>query len=422
MSNFEFLKENRIFHSFSEAACEAERGIGIDTVICSILCRRALELGVKWLYANDNDLKVPYQSNLSALVHEITFKNIVDEKLLKQMEYIIKLGNYAVHNNKKIAREEAVLALRYLYNFMSWIAYCYSDHFEEREFDEEILPHHCILYHSLPQPVTSFEQLGKNDEKIEEVRRKNKTQRDELTKKREHKKEIYHFEAKGISEEETRKRYIDVELKLAGWEFKEDIREELTLSGMPNNTKTGKADYVLFGKNALPLAVIEAKRTSIDPRVGRTQAKLYADCLEQQYHQRPVIYYTNGFEIYMWDDVDYPPRKVSGFYTQDELQRLINRRKNKKNLEHIFVDDKITDREYQLEAIKRVCDAFEEGHRKALLVMATGTGKTRTAISIVDVLTRERMGKKCAIFSRQKGFSKTSQKQFYKTITRHVFL
>ena len=125
MSNFDFLKQNKIFNNFSEACCEAENGIGLNTVTCSILSRRALELAVKWLYANDNDLRIPYNDNLSALVHDITFKNIIDEKLLKQIEYVIKLGNFAVHNNKKISREEAILSLRYLYNFTCSIAYFY---------------------------------------------------------------------------------------------------------------------------------------------------------------------------------------------------------------------------------------------------------------------------------------------------------
>lgn len=118
MSNFDFLRQNKIFNHFSENCIKAENSIGFDTATCSILCRKALELAVKWLYANDNDLRIPCQNNLSALVHDITFKNIIDKKLLRQIEYIIKLGNYAVHNNKKIAREEAILALRYLYNFM----------------------------------------------------------------------------------------------------------------------------------------------------------------------------------------------------------------------------------------------------------------------------------------------------------------
>ena len=416
MSNFEFLKQNKIFNNFAESCIEAENGIGLNTVTCSILCRRALELGVKWIYANDNDLKVPYQNNLSALVHDITFKNIIDEKLLKQIEYIIKLGNYAVHNNKKISREEAILSLRYLYNFMQWIAYCYTDDFKEKEFDESILPHNCIMYNSLPEEYSLFNNWGMKDIKIEEVRKRNKDQREELTKKREKRKENYNFEAKDISEYETRKKYIDLELKLAGWDFETNITEELKLTGMPNNKNEGYADYVLFGKNGLPLAVVEAKRTSVDPRVGQNQAKLYADCIENEYHQRPVIYYTNGFEIYMWDDKNYPPRKVAGFYKQDELQLLVNRRISKQNLEHVYVQDKITNREYQLEAIKSVCETFEEGHRKALIVMATGTGKTRTAISIVDVLSDKEWVKNVLFLADRTVLVKQAKNNFTKLL------
>ena len=416
MSNFDFLKQSQIFNNFSEACCEAENGIGLNTVTCSILCRRALELGVKWLYANDNELRIPYNDNLSALVHDITFKNIIDEKLLKQIEYIIKLGNFAVHNNKKISREEAILSLRYLYNFMQWIAYCYSDNYIEKEFDESILPKQTVNILTVKEREDLYEELEAKDKKLEETRKENEELRKQLTEKRESKKENYIFEVKDISEYETRKKYIDLELKIAGWDFETNIQEELKLNGMPNSQNVGYADYVLFGKNGLPLAVVEAKRTRVDPKVGQNQAKLYADCLEQEYHQRPVIYYTNGFEIYMWDDVNYPPRKVSGFYTQDELQLLINRRENRQSLEHIFVNDKITNREYQLEAIKSVCEAFDEGHRKALLVMATGTGKTRTAISIVDVLTDKEWVKNVLFLADRTVLVKQAKNNFTKLL------
>lgn len=416
MSNFDFLKQNKIFNNFSESCIEAENGIGLNTVTCSILSRRALELGVKWLYANDNDLTIPYQDNLSALVHNITFKNIIDEKLLKQIEYIIKLGNFAVHNNKKISREEAILSLRYLYNFMQWIAYCYSDNFEEKEFDESILHTQSVNVLAVKERECLYEELEKKDKKIEETRRENAELRTKLTEKRTNKEENYNFEVKDISEYETRKKYIDLELKLAGWDFEANITEELKLSGMPNAHQEGYADYVLFGKNGLPLAVVEAKRTSVDPRVGQNQAKLYADCIENEYHQRPVIYYTNGFEIYMWDDMNYIPRKVAGFYTQDELQLLINRRNSRQSLEHIFVDDKITNREYQLEAIKSVCETFEEGHRKALVVMATGTGKTRTAISIVDVLADKEWVKNVLFLADRTVLVKQAKNNFTKLL------
>ena len=416
MSNFDFLKQNKIFDNFSESCIEAENGIGLNTVTCSILCRRALELGVKWLYANDNDLTIPYQDTLSALVHDITFKNIIDEKLLKQIEYIIKLGNFAVHNNKKISREEAILSLRYLYNFMQWIAYCYSDNFEEKEFDESILQTQSINVLAVKERENLYEELEKKDKKLEETRKENAELRKKLTEKRARKEENYNFEVKDISEYETRKKYIDLELKLAGWDFETNITEELKLSGMPNVHQEGYADYVLFGKNGLPLAVVEAKKTSVDPRVGQNQAKLYADCIENEYHQRPVIYYTNGFEIYMWDDMNYTPRKVAGFYTQDELQLLINRRNSRQSLEHIFVDDKITNREYQLEAIKSVCETFEEGHRKALVVMATGTGKTRTAISIVDVLADKEWVKNVLFLADRTVLVKQAKNNFTKLL------
>ena len=416
MSNFDFLKQNKIFDNFSESCIEAENGIGLNTVTCSILCRRALELGVKWLYANDNDLTIPYQDTLSALVHDITFKNIIDEKLLKQIEYIIKLGNFAVHNNKKISREEAILSLRYLYNFMQWIAYCYSDNFEEKEFDESILQTQSINVLAVKERESLYEELEKKDKKLEETRKENAELRKKLTEKRARKEENYNFEVKDISEYETRKKYIDLELKLAGWDFETNITEELKLSGMPNVHQEGYADYVLFGKNGLPLAVVEAKKTSVDPRVGQNQAKLYADCIENEYHQRPVIYYTNGFEIYMWDDMNYTPRKVAGFYTQDELQLLINRRNSRQSLEHIFVDDKITNREYQLEAIKSVCETFEEGHRKALVVMATGTGKTRTAISIVDVLADKEWVKNVLFLADRTVLVKQAKNNFTKLL------
>lgn len=416
MSNFDFLKQNKIFNNFSESCIEAENGIGLNTVTCSILCRRALELGVKWLYANDNDLTIPYQDNLSALVHDITFKNIIDEKLLKQIEYIIKLGNFAVHNNKKISREEAILSLKYLYNFMQWIAYCYSDNFEEKEFDESILQTQSVNVLAVKEKESLYEELEKKDKKLEETRKENAELRAKLTEKRALKEENYNFEVKDISEYETRKKYIDLELKLAGWDFETNITEELKLSGMPNAHQEGYADYVLFGKNGLPLAVVEAKRTSVDPRVGQNQAKLYADCIENEYHQRPVIYYTNGFEIYMWDDMNYTPRKVAGVYTQDELQLLINRRNSRQSLEHIFVDDKITNREYQLEAIKSVCETFEEGHRKALVVMATGTGKTRTAISIVDVLSDKEWVKNVLFLADRTVLVKQAKNNFTKLL------
>ena len=179
-----------------------------------------------------------------------------------------------------------------------------------------------------------------------------------------------------------------MDLKLLGWVFGDDVQEEVELYGMPNPEGKGYADYVLYGKDGLPLAVIEAKRTSKDPKIGTQQAKLYADCLEKMTGRRPMMFTTNGFETYLWDDLTSPQRKVSGVFSKADLEKLMNRRNERKPLDEIPIDDKITDRYYQKEAIRAVCENIETGHRKSLLVMATGTGKTRTASSLTDVLSR----------------------------------
>lgn len=419
MSNFNFLKKENIFKTFADACIEAENSLGINNISSTIMTRRALELAVKWMYANDKDLNIPYQDNISTLIHDISFKNIIDLSLFEEIKYVIKLGNFAVHNNRKISRKEVVLAINYLFNFTMWMWYSYGESFEELKFDENLLPKENVLNITVKEKDTLFEELSKKDKKLEEARKENEELRKELTNNRENKELIYNFKKDNIydiSEYETRKLYIDLDLKEAGYDFEKNITEELEIEGMPNSEGKGFADYVMFGENGLPLAIVEAKKTSKDPRVGQQQAKLYADCIQNKYGQRPVIYYTNGFEIYMWDDIQYSPRKVSGYYTQDELQLLINRRKTAGSLTHIYINEDITDRDYQHEAIKSVCETFEEGHRKALLVMATGTGKTRTAISIVDVLTSKNIVKNVLFLADRTVLVKQARNNFNKLL------
>lgn len=200
----------------------------------------------------------------------------------------------------------------------------------------------------------------------------------------------YDFTDEEISEFQTRKQYIDKSLRDAGWTENKDWINELELQGMPNPSKVGYADYVLFGDDGRPLAVIEAKKTTRDPAIGRHQAELYADLIEKKYHRRPVIFLTNGFETFILDDRNYQERRVSGIYNKRDLEKLFNLASNRSpKLSDAIINDNITGRYYQKAAIKYVCEAFETKHRKALLVMATGSGKTRTVISLVDVLLRK---------------------------------
>ena len=379
-ANFDFLQGQAAYQLFAPAAIEAEKVLAFSPAMAAVGARKALELAVKWVYSADTTMTAPYKDNLQALIHEPSFRFAVDPKTWSKLPYIIKLGNLAVHTEKAISRNDAILALSGLFEFVQWLDYCYGSDYQERSFDEAAIPQ------EIAKPDESI--LKQKDAEIEKLLAQIAALSETLTAHKEQHKAEREFNPDDISEFQTRKRYIDVDLKLCGWVFGDDVKEEVELKGMPNREGIGYADYVLYGKDGLPLAVVEAKRTAKDPKIGAQQAKLYADCLEKLTGRRPIIFMTNGFDTTIWDDRSSPPRKVSGIFAKYDLEKLISRRSQKKNLDEIPIQDAITDRYYQKEAIRAVCDHFAKGHRKSLMVMATGTGKTRTAASLTDVLSR----------------------------------
>ncbi|QTL97778.1 DUF4145 domain-containing protein [Iocasia frigidifontis] len=411
-SNFAFLKKHKMYNVFSGACIEAEKSLVISYATTAILTRRALELAIKWLYSFDEDLTVPYQVNLSSLIHDHTFRAVIDTRLFPMLRYIQKLGNKAVHTNKAITREQAVLALKNLFEFISWIDYCYSDELNTSEFEEGLLHDSEEEKKTRQELQDLYERLSSKDRKLEEVIEENEALRKKMTAKRVDNEQQRDFAVDEISEFKTRKMYIDLEIELSGWDVGNDCLEEVEVANMPNGSGLGYVDYVLYGDNGKPLALIEAKKTSVDPRVGKKQAKLYADCLEKEYQVRPVIFYTNGFEYYLWDDVSYPERRVAGIYTKNELEWLFFKRENKQSLKSPQIRDEITNRPYQKMAIQAVCESLARGRRKALLVMATGSGKTRTAISIVDVLSKKGWLKNVLFLADRVALVKQAQKSF----------
>lgn len=387
-TNFEYLKDRSEYILFSEACIEAEKIYNSSPSVCAFCCRKALELAVKWVYSADNTIKMPYRENLQSLIHESSFRNALDTQTWKKLPYIIKLGNMGAHTDKKITKDEVILSLKGLFEFVQWIDYCYSSTYEERVFDENLIPKEQVKVNEDKAKMQEELLLQKNSE-IEKLQEKIKKLSEQYTLNKETYKNEREFVSEDISEIGTRQKYIDVDLKSLGWTFGKDIRTEFPVINLADKEgNNGFADYVLFGDNGLPLAVIEAKRTSKDPNIGRQQAVLYAEALEKMYKQKPMIFTTNGFETYFSEKGEYNQIKVSGFFTKDELQKFMNRRNEKKILETIKISDKITDRYYQKEAIRAVCENIKLGYRKSLLVMATGTGKTRTAASLVDVLMR----------------------------------
>lgn len=379
-ANFAFLEQQAPYKLFAPAAIEAEKVLVASPAMAAVGARKALELAVKWVYSADNTITMPYRENLQSLIHEPTFRFALDDKTWGKLSYIIKLGNLAVHTERAVSYSDALLSLRALFEFIQWLDYCYGADYQERGFDEGIIPQEKALFDD--------SIIKQKDQEIERLLTQIAAMSEALTAQKEQHKEEREFRPEDISEFQTRKRYIDVDLKLLGWTFGDDVKEEVPLNGMPNNEGNGYADYVLYGKDGLPLALIEAKRTSKDPKIGAHQAKLYADCMEKMTGRRPIMFITNGFETYIWDDLSSPRRRVSGVFSRRDLEKLMNRREQRQDLNSIPVQDSITDRYYQKSAVRAVCDNISTGHRKSLLVMATGTGKTRTSSSLTDVLSR----------------------------------
>ena len=390
MSNFEFLKKDNSYKIFADACIEAEQLMNVSYSATVTFVRKALELAVKWVYANDAELRMPPQINLASLIKGKKFKDILPYNMSGLLSYIQQLGNKAVHSGRVITREEAVLSLRNLFSFTAWIDYSYSRYYSDVKFDESILGETDKIIKVQSEKDKLSKQLAEINKKLEELSNENQTLRKENEEKRKINEKEREYKIDEISEAETRKRYIDLIIENEGWTIGEDCIPEVEISGIATPSGKGKADYVLYGDNGVPLAVIEAKKLDIDPLIGKNQAKEYADALEKKYDVRPIIFFTNGLDYYIWDDLNYPERQVSSIYSKKDLEKLIFRRGNKKPLKNVSTDikDEITNRVYQKEAVVRVTEALEKGYRKMLLVMATGSGKTRTAASIVDILTR----------------------------------
>ncbi len=376
MTNFDFLKSEPRFEGFADTAISAEKLLQIDTSSCVINCRRAMEAAVKWMYSVDGDLSMPYQDSLAVLIGSEEFRDIVGEDILKRMDFIRKAGNRAAHDTKKVSSDEAGLCLENLFVFLDFVSYCYSDNHTEHQFDKLLLENH-------DKPVAVPEE---SEIDLEKLIKENEALKEELTSRRAEQQQTYVPKPLDLSEYKTRKIYIDSMLRDAGWIEGKNWLNEVELPGMPNKSEVGFADYVLYDDTGKPLAVIEAKRTCKDVAIGRQQAKLYADILENKYGRRPVIFLTNGFDTRITDNI-YPERKCAAIYSKRDLEKMFNLQTMRTSLKNVFVDSDIAGRYYQEAAIKAVCDSFDnKKRRKALLVMATGSGKTRTVIALVDVL------------------------------------
>lgn len=398
MSNFAFLQPE--WSTLYGAASKAERLAHTDARTSCFYARRTLELALDWLYKHDPALHLPYQDHLSALIHEPSFRATAGDAIFTKARLIKDLGNMAVHSTRIILRTDAVTATGELFHVCYWLARTYGQRARpapDLRFDPALLPLPAPVAAAAPQSVEQLQkleaQLRERDEKLTLLLSGQAALDGELSQLREQvaaakKANTAQPDTHDYCEAQTRDKFIDLLLKEAGWQL-EGNNFEVEVSGMPNNQGKGFVDYVLWGDDGKPLALVEAKRTRKEATVGQQQAKLYADCLEAKYGQRPIIFYSNGYTHWLWDDANYPPRPVQGFFKKQKLELLIQRRSSRKKLADVVINDNIINRYYQHRAVRRIGETFElENQRKALLVMATGGGKTRVVVALADVLIR----------------------------------
>lgn len=396
ITNFDYLKQEPKFSRFADVAISAEKIILMDPEASIINSRRAMEFAVKWMYSVDSDLEMPYQDNLQSLMNAEEYRDIVGPDLWKRMDYIRRCGNNVAHSNKKLGRDEAMLCLENLFIYLDFVACCYSEQYEERSFDRTVITSRIEKARESKAAASAVkaelereqEKSAKQELDLQKLMAENASLKEELSARRQEQQQAYVPKPLDLSEYKTRKLYIDAMLMEAGWTEGKDWLNEVELHGMPNQSGIGFADYVLYDDMHRPLAVIEAKRTCADVSRGRQQAKLYADLLEQKYKRRPVIFLTNGFETHIIDG-QYPERPCAVIYSKRDLEKRFNLLAMRTSLEHVTVDKNIAGRYYQEAAIKAVCRSFDEkNRRKALFVMATGSGKTRTVIALCDCLLK----------------------------------
>ena len=406
MRNFDYLKDIEQLHDLYIFCQAAESSVNTDKDGCALNCRRGLEWMVKTIYTL-KDIRIPERASLYELMSGEPFSSFVnDDRLMMAAHYIRKVGNLAAHDGG-VTGGQAYFCVLNLYKFIGGVLLKLRVLSSLAPFDRELLNQapeiHVAPREEVPAAPAAFVESVPVD--VVESPAPAPMIADDYT------------------EAETRRLFIDLLIRESGWEIVEQKHLvvpgkaciEIELPGMPNEGGVGYADYVLYAPDGKPLAVIEAKKTTVDIEAGKQQAKLYADCLETQHGVRPVIYVTNGFTTQIIDGLGYPARRVFGILTQDDLQLVLQRR-GRGAMRDLRIKDEITNRYYQTEAIHAVCNHFNDFHRRALLVMATGTGKTRVAISLCDVLMRNAWAKNILFLADRTALVNQAKKNFAKLL------
>ena len=419
MSNFDFLKDE--FVDLYELCLEAEKNCYIKPRTSAIYSSLALEFCVALVYKFEN-IQTSYTGlSLNELINKREFKDLFqNDSQVAGLNLIRKFGNDAAHmlkniitdtnKNLSLSKDIALNCLKGIFDFTIWIAYCYGNTLksDDIKFDEKYIINSSFKEENINDIKITDDDVKNNIEKIEEV----------PIKKRNTKINNSNF-----SEKETRKLFIDFLLMKAGWNVNDRNMVEYEVEGLKSTgSGKGNVDYILWGDSTFPLAIIEAKKTSYNAKKGEFQALEYAEALEKKFNFFPIRFVTNGFEIFIYENKNSIPRRIYGFYRKEELLKIIARRNKKITSNDISINEKIINRYYQERAVKKAIENYISGNRKSLLVMATGSGKTRVAISVVDCLSKLNMVKRTLFLADRVALVKQALNSFKNSLPDYTFV
>jgi type I restriction enzyme R subunit len=393
--NFEFLQKSwpdlAALGGFSETYAHS------DPQSALVKLRLFIERMVGTLYQM-HGLPKPLQPTLNDLLNNDVFRDLAPTPIYLKFHAIRDAGNKAAHG-EPVSKQTALWLTKEAYDLARWFFVAFangqasqcgeyqepSPEHQETESKAKLKEQKKLVLEKLAVQEAQLQALLTE---LEQARIQAQSAEQKLaglaesTVKAQQVADIFQFD-----EATTRKRLIDRQLTDVSWDVgangknTEQVGQEIDVNHQPTTTGKGRIDYVLWDDNGKPLAVIEAKKAAENAEKGRTQARLYADGLEKEFGQRPIIFYTNGFDIWIWDDYqNYPPRKIFGFYSKDSLQYLLYQRNAKQALNSLAPKAEIAGRLYQLETIKRVTERFTKQYRKSLIVQATGTGLITVAL------------------------------------------
>ncbi|MDR3260012.1 MAG: hypothetical protein LBT51_10435 [Fusobacteriaceae bacterium] len=389
-TNFEYLKDKKEYMLFSDACIETEKVLSTSLMLSILGCYEALTFAVKWVYAVENISTREKYKSLDQFIYDPLFKSIVDEQIYLKLPYVVKLWKFTLNSEDEITKDDAVLVLSILFEFVLWVSYIYGLTYDEKEFKEEDIPVGMIMILNKEMAYEKKSLIFRDEKESRKLEDQILNLRNYFISKKEANRKNRKFTPVDFYKMRVREFYIDLDLKFSGWDPERDVKKnvEYTIRNGIEGKEKIALDYLLVGKDGLPLAIIEGKYSLEDIEYGRKLAIKYASHIGGETRRIPAIFLVNGGSFYYMENINSVPREIGGIFDIEDLHRIKNQIKSKKNLITVPIDTRIANMKYQVDAIKAITSDFIENKTKSLIFMANGSVPSRVLCGLIDLMSR----------------------------------